>query len=74
MPFLPNKTPLLPPLPGQVPVLVDGSLEITESPVVAEYVLKKYGSSTGERYGSGTGDGLRQQRHRWRQSACRVSG
>lgn len=31
---------------AKVPVLVDGSLEITESPVVAEYVLKKYGSST----------------------------
>ena len=28
-------------------MLVDGSLEITESPVVAEYVIRKYGSSTG---------------------------
>jgi hypothetical protein len=55
MPFLPNTNySPLPPLPVQVPVLVDGSLEITESPVVAEYVLKKYGSSTGERCGSAT--------------------
>lgn len=37
-----------PPLPGsQVPVLVDGELEITESPVVAEYILNKFGPSTG---------------------------
>ncbi len=35
-------------LPLQVPVLVDGELEITESPVVAEYILNKFGPSTGE--------------------------
>lgn len=33
----------------QVPVLVDGDLEITESPVVAEYVLRTYGGSLGAR-------------------------
>lgn len=32
----------------QVPVLVDGELQITESPVVAEYILNKFGPSTGE--------------------------
>jgi glutathione S-transferase len=32
---------------AKVPVLVDGELEITESPVVAEYILNKYGPSTG---------------------------
>ncbi|EFN56598.1 hypothetical protein CHLNCDRAFT_144343 [Chlorella variabilis] len=30
---------------AKVPVLVDGDLEITESPVVAEYVLRTYGGS-----------------------------
>jgi glutathione S-transferase len=30
----------------QVPVLVDGELQITESPVVAEYVLRRYGAET----------------------------
>jgi len=38
----------------QVPVLVDGELAITESPVVAEYVLRKYGSATGGWGGSGS--------------------
>jgi glutathione S-transferase len=33
----------------QVPVLVDGELQITESPVVAEYVLRRYGAETGGR-------------------------
>lgn len=33
---------------AKVPVLVDGGLEITESPVVAEYVLRQYGADSGE--------------------------
>lgn len=32
---------------AKVPVLVDGALEITESPVVAEYILRKYASDKG---------------------------
>ncbi|KAL4444163.1 hypothetical protein ABPG75_011900 [Micractinium tetrahymenae] len=32
---------------AKVPVLVDGELAITESPVVAEYVLRKYGADKG---------------------------
>lgn len=29
-------------------MLVDGELQITESPVVAEYILNKFGPSTGK--------------------------
>ncbi|KAL4421877.1 hypothetical protein ABPG77_003679 [Micractinium sp. CCAP 211/92] len=32
---------------AKVPVLLDGELAITESPVVAEYVLRKYGADKG---------------------------
>ncbi|KAI3427050.1 hypothetical protein D9Q98_006991 [Chlorella vulgaris] len=31
---------------AKVPVLIDGELKITESPVVAEYVLRRYGADT----------------------------